>query len=549
VAKWQELLKDFARLPVVTQKAILNWLQETDPATLPEDVRAKIWDGLRHLVREHRFFHDAFWALPPDRVDELDVIEQKIAPADPIIRSKWLFGHGGDRAFGDTETPYEERNQMQEKAQCEALREVFRAKGLPGILELASTVSSSYVIGALVAKLGLVPEWRELLPVKLLPTQGNAYDLARGYTRARIVAEGDSFIAAIPLEEWPQEAVAEFTLMLDFNKKAWEILRQRKPQAEETFWKRVSGYAGPVSDDDLEESVKCLLKAGRPFVAVDALSCAIHGKKKPAWNLAADVLDSASITSKDDSPDRPINQHSIWELCELMKYLQSDPNADQERLSILEWRFLPLARHHDFAPKTLHVELSRNPKFFAEVIEAQFRARNEPRDKSQPPDPNRQKLAEIAFNLLESWAGIPGTRPDGSIDLSVLKVWVEDVRKLCTASDRLEVCDLKIGEQLAFAPADKDGTWPCEAVREILEFVPTDQILRGFDCAVSNKRGSYTKSMNEGGEQERALAKKYSDYANKCKVSWPRTALALRRLAESYEAQAKQEDESVEGRD
>ena len=114
---------------------------------------------------------------------------------------------------------------------------------------------------------------------------------------------------------------------------------------------------------------------------------------------------------------------------------------------------------------------------------------------------------------------------------------------------RIEICDVMIGEQLSHAPADADGTWPCEAVREILELVPTDEILRGFHCGVSNQRGTFTKSMTEGGEQERKLARKYRAYSEKCRVGWPRTGLALRRLAESYEAQGKREDERADGRD
>jgi len=150
---------------------------------------------------------------------------------------------------------------------------------------------------------------------------------------------------------------------------------------------------------------------------------------------------------------------------------------------------------------------------------------------------------------VDSWARLPGTRPDGSIDPAVLKAWVDDARKLCAATDRIEICDVKLGEQLACAPADPDGVWPCEGVRDVIEAVPTDEILRGFQVGVANQRGVVTKSMTEGGEQERAIAKKYADHANKIKVSWPRTALALRRLAESYEFQAKREDERVEGRD
>lgn len=52
------------------------------------------------------------------------------------------------------------------------------------------------------------------------------------------------------------------------------------------------------------------------------------------------------------------------------------------------------------------------------------------------------------------------------------------------------------------------------AVREILELVPTEEILRGFAVGVSNQRGVVSKSMTEGGEQERELVKKYAELAN-----------------------------------
>ena len=145
----------------------------------------------------------------------------------------------------------------------------------------------------------------------------------------------------------------------------------------------------------------------------------------------------------------------------MTKYLQNDPAGDQERLTKLEWRLLPLARHNDFAPKTLHAELGRNPGFFAEVIAAQFRAKGEPRDEQKLADPRKQALAEAAHDLLDSWVGIPGTRADGSIDFATLKNWVDDSRQICEANDRLEICDVMLGEQFSCAPPDPDGTWHC----------------------------------------------------------------------------------------
>jgi hypothetical protein len=86
-------------------------------------------------------------------------------------------------------------------------------------------------------------------------------------------------------------------------------------------------------------------------------------------------------------------------------------------------------------------------------------------------------------------------------------------------------------------------------VRNILETVSTDEILRGFDTGIFKQRGITSRGMKDGGEQERELVKKYGAFAEKCKIAWPRTALALRRVAEHYEAQAKWQDELTEARD
>jgi hypothetical protein len=157
-------------------------------------------------------------------------------------------------------------------------------------------------------------------------------------------------------------------------------------------------------------------------------------------------------------------------------------------------------------------------------------------------------LYNAVRDLVDSWLLIPGTQADGSIDTNTLRIWVADARKLCSAAKILEPCDYEIGMILSSASVDPDGSWPCAAVREILETVPSEHILRGFSNGVFDQRGVYTKSLSEGGEQERALAEKYRGHAAKCKMRCPRTAVLLRRIAESYEGQARREDEYGESR-
>ncbi len=45
--------------------------------------------------------------------------------------------------------------------------------------------------------------------------------------------------------------------------------------------------------------------------------------------------------------------------------------------------------------------------------------------------------------------------------------------------------------------------------------------------------------------EERVLAKKYLAFADACKVEWPKTAAALRRVAQGYEQDAHREDERL----
>lgn len=233
---------------------------------------------------------------------------------------------------------------------------------------------------------------------------------------------------------------------------------------------------------------------------------------------------------------------------ELLTYAQDHQEIDWEHLARVEWSFLPLARRRGFTPRALHAELSRNASFFAEVISAVYKSKSEQGDPNWTPDPAKQNLMTEAHNLLDSWNSIPGCTPEGEVDSATLAKWVTEARQACSEADRLEVCDLKIGRLLSVGTSESEGDWPCEAVRQVIESVQTDEIIRGFDSSVRNQRGVYTKSLSEGGEQERDLAAKYLKLAELFKFRWPRTSLALRRIAEGYESDAKRADDMTEGR-
>ncbi len=143
------------------------------------------------------------------------------------------------------------------------------------------------------------------------------------------------------------------------------------------------------------------------------------------------------------------------------------------------------------------------------------------------------------YRLLNSWQRVPGSRPDGPVDEADLRHWIESVQTLAEKEGRREVADIRIGNVLAYAPPEPDGTWPCIPVRDAIEEFGTDDLADGFEVAIMNKRGAHMKAPDEGGRQERDIAKDFFAWADALHIEWPKTAASLRRVGEMYEAYAR----------
>lgn len=151
-------------------------------------------------------------------------------------------------------------------------------------------------------------------------------------------------------------------------------------------------------------------------------------------------------------------------------------------------------------------------------------------------------LAEMAYELLSRANLIPGTRPDGAIDRDRLFTWTEEAIRLCREQDRAIVGAQSIGEILAHCQEGTDGIWPAEEVRELLERVADIELEQGLEIKVFNLRGATSRSLGEGGDQERDLEGRYRGFAESLQTRWPRASAMLHRIADSYASHAKWED-------
>jgi hypothetical protein len=317
---------------------------------------------------------------------------------------------------------------------------------------------------------------------------------------------------------------------MPFNSRTWDWVEKAGPDVKRQYWAKVRVWRIPPEPAQLESAARKLVETARPSAAVSLLAMGMYNKMSVSSALLFDVLE-AMLSAGSEEWQR-LETYSIQQF---IKKLQMDDQVDETRLGKLEFGFLPILGKHTLRARTLERSLARDPQFFVDCLKLLYRPRHEAEEKEpRERDAQDAQRATLLWRLLNEWQHIPGTQSDGSISASELGNWVSAARTAAREVDRLEVCDIKIGEVLAHAPSDEDGVRPCVPVREIIEACESDQIDRGFTIGLYNLRGPQWKGIYEGGQQERQLADTFERYAKACETQWPRTAAALRSLAQTY---------------
>jgi hypothetical protein len=197
-------------------------------------------------------------------------------------------------------------------------------------------------------------------------------------------------------------------------------------------------------------------------------------------------------------------------------------------------------------------QITSSPSLFIQALAAVYKRSDGGKDPDEwsIQDPDRaQAIGDAAWILMDRTHRIPGTDDKtGNIDIKDLRRWLAETRGLCAKYGRTRIADQKIGEMLTVRTPGKDGIWPCEPIREVLEEIGSDDIAKGMKIAVYNSRGVHSRSPEEGGLQERDLAKKYRKWSDELVFRFPFVARMLMEIADQYDHEAVREDWETEAR-
>ena len=512
---------------------------------LNQEGRSRLWEQLEMTVARHRRFSTAAWAMDPRTLERLKLLADSIEPTADPSRLAYLFGwhpdlDGVDLSDFDT---YQARLQ---RARADTVRQILERDDWSDTLAvIARRAKAPSQLGWSIA------DSDDVTAQDLIPWIGgeepNLRDMAFHAVERRLRTRGPEYLEELlALQELQGEARARVLRAVPAARQFWDALRRSpNPDDLDNYW--LTSSIEVVSVPDSQEAIAQLSGRGRAWSAIAVASFAVTQSAEDAGHENAKGLNSASVVDLLNAAlnQRPsageLGQMTSYYLGELLDFLAA-VNVDDSLIARYEFNFFRLLEHSR-EPMTLTRILASDPDFFVDLVKLAFRANDEPRRHRPAADSD---LAAHAYTVLNGWKGYPGRTANAQIDSGLLEDWVVRARLLLSDSGRSDVGDEVIGESFAYCPVGKDGVWPAEPVRDVIERIGSQELENGFLIGRLNSRGVTSRGVYDGGQQERDLAARYRDWSATIVSKWPRTARILRSVSDTYERDARRQDAEAE---
>jgi addiction module HigA family antidote len=472
-----------------------------------------------------------------------------LEPSDPLNRHAWLFKTSWvdwDAAELDSaeELDFDAREARITSLRLAALKAVFDALGVEGIFELARRGDAAWAIGVLLPQLFTADELHAIL-VNIADRDLARDDPAlRALTSAMLHAiteDAREALFSALLTALPAHDVVRFFFLAPFTPATWKRVAGGGADLDAAYWR--DAPPEPVRDSVIHatSAVEKLLGVGRPMAAFASLRFFIDDADPEL------LMRLFLAIARNDSEVTAVRiEH--YHLKKVFARISSSAAIPLEQKALLEFAWLEgLAHGHDERKESeipsLEALINDDPTLFIQAVAWMYKRK----DGGVDPEPFRvpkervSAMAEKGYKLLRALRRIPGRDENGALDGARLGQWVGRVRQGCDELSRQVVGDLAVGELLAHAPSDLDGVWPCRAVRDVVEDVHSEDIVRGMSTGAFNARGTVWRGA--GGDQEREIAERYRRWGQAIQASHPFVANHLLfGLAKTYEYDAERED-------
>lgn len=543
--KLADLVDQYPHLSSQHKATLEQALRSASRSTAAPEELQRLWSRVDKLCRHHASFSEADWALPASDLERIRTIADGFVLNDPVLTHRWLFdeqvpdlgSHGDD---------YDERARELQRRRRTAIAEVLSSQGWEGVHRLVSTVVYRYIVGNELGQLErddgelleAMNRWQAQDPPEWMAFRSISCSRAgvRGPTwTGRLLKFAEE-------QDWSSTSIAMALVDYPDVVQTYDTVRDLPEDVRKEYWTRRFGYLWGAKEDlnAFRTAVQEFLRYGR---AADLIDQNWNDLPKLGAELVLSIVDAFIAQPLNAEKVKSLGSIS-HDLQRVFEWLRKQAGVDVESIARREYALLPLLTNHGIerGDLALHELLRRQPEFFADVVCDLYKPASAERDLPDTDVETARARAHVAFELLDSWRTPPGVE-DGGVSVEILGGWVDAVRAQLVARDRAEIGDQTIGKLLYHLPPDQhDAASPPQALRVLLERWRSEQLERGFEIESFNSRGVYSRSIDEGGRQERELAARWRRHAEVIGTRWPRARALCLRIAESWTRHAEAED-------
>ena len=505
-----------------------------------DDGRAGVRDSLCKYLGWHNSYNLGADRKSRASAERLRPMFDRLAPTDQVKASLWLFASDWINLPDGREQDHERHRESLAWERSRALGLVFAALGWSGISRLAAEAAAPGLVGWEIGRSAL--DTKEIVgwflerqrTVGWTQVDSVLRGLLAGMTDEKRATTLDLAVAQLQAQGSASE-ISDLLISAPFAPDSWKLLESKDSELLDRYWANVVPGLCRLDRVEIGTAVEQLIKRGR---ARSAFQLVMYEPDHVDSLLLKVVLEAIRSGAE---PDGPLPDG--WHIGKAINAIEAAGKAPRRDLAMLEFAFFRVLEHTEHGAKNLYSELLSDPALFIECVRLVYKPRNsEPESVSD----SLKAAAEVAWHILHSGRGVPGTMPEGSVDGVELKRWVVEVRRLAAESDRAAVADLTVGEWLSDCQPESDGTWPPSVIAEVLDDDQYEDMRRGFYAGTLNNQGVTSRAMGEGGAQERAQAARFRERAAAVANRFPRVAEVLNSIAKHYEHDARREDDEAD---
>lgn len=504
----------------------------TSAATLPDEEREIIRSAIRKFLSWENSYNKDEEQHDRTTADTLRPLFDQLAADDLVIRHAWIFANGWVELPDGREGDYEKASEARAEARASALQDIYQVEGWQGVERLAKRCGDPGLVGRELIKepfernelVQWLSQWYENLSSSL-PFDALTTEVLHALPQAELMG----FMQAC-LKLFKQESkIASFLINAPQNMDLWQFVQILSQESQSSFWKSVQSYYIRVESKHLRFFIEKLLSADRPRAAMRALG---NRANELPGVLLTRILKDMAVAQEDNTP-----LPDSWNIGRTFEALANAEDRVLSDLVSLEFTYYSVLKRDKYGVPHLMAELLSNPASFMELICLVFKPRHGEHESMSDVS---EGMTDTLWSLFYQEHGILDKK---DVNREQFFSWVNGARQIAKEKDREAVADSIMGRWLSNWPiGQKLECWPEPIIAELLDQDDHEDIRSGFYSGVRSACGVTSRSLYDGGQQERDVAKQFRVFASYWEDSKPNLTELIKSLAKSYEYEAREHD-------